>query len=103
MDTHSQRSSTQNYLRVQDGAEPSVASVAVHNLQRLAHFAEDRHAEYQEKAKRTLFSQSQIIEHTPFMVATMVGAAVTAEKGYRQVRSTHQMFASTNCVNACVV
>ena len=56
---------------LQDGAEPSAASITLHNLQRLTHFAEDRHAEYREKAESILRSNSQLLEKAPFALATM--------------------------------
>ncbi|EKM56969.1 uncharacterized protein PHACADRAFT_92450 [Phanerochaete carnosa HHB-10118-sp] len=68
----------------QDGAEPSAVSVTLYNLNRLAHFAEDRHGEYREKAQSILRSNSQLLEHAPFALATMVSAALTAQRGYRQ-------------------
>lgn len=68
----------------QDGAEPSAVSITLYNLNRLAHFAEDRHVEYQAKAQSILRSNSQLLEHAPFALATMVSAALIAERGYRQ-------------------
>ncbi|PSS29549.1 hypothetical protein PHLCEN_2v2961 [Hermanssonia centrifuga] len=68
----------------QDGAEPSAVSVTLHNLYRLAHFAEDRHAEYGANAESILRTNSQLLNHAPFALATMVGAAMSANKGYRQ-------------------
>ncbi|KAI0088897.1 hypothetical protein BDY19DRAFT_890358 [Irpex rosettiformis] len=68
----------------QDGAEPSAVSVTLYNLQRLAHFAEDRHAEYQAKADSILRSNSQLLEHAPFALATTVSAGMVADSGYRQ-------------------
>ena len=61
-------------------------SITLYNLHRLAHIAEDRHSEYQAKAESILRSNSQLLEHAPFALATMVGAALTAQRGYRQVR-----------------
>ena len=72
----------------QDGAEPSAVSVTLYNLNRLAHLTEDRHTEYQEKAKSILNSNSQLLENAPFALATMVSAALIAQRGYKQVRST---------------
>ena len=60
-------------------------SITLYNLNRLSHFAEDRHAEYQEKAQSILRSNSQLLEHAPFALATMVSAAMVAERGYKQV------------------
>ncbi|KAI0694518.1 hypothetical protein BC835DRAFT_1406417 [Cytidiella melzeri] len=71
----------------QDGAEPSAASVTIYNLQRLAHFAEDRHVEYREKAESILRSNSQLLDQAPFALATMVSGAMLSENGYRQFLS----------------
>ena len=71
---------------LQDGAEPSAVSVTLYNLQRLSHFAEDRHAEYQSKAQSILRSNSQLLEQAPFALATMVSAGMVGDSGYRQVR-----------------
>ncbi|KAI0634762.1 hypothetical protein C8Q77DRAFT_1103957 [Trametes polyzona] len=68
----------------QDGAEPSAVSITLSNLQRLAHFAEDRHMEYNEKAKSVLASNGQLLSRAPFALASMVSAAMMAEKGYMQ-------------------
>lgn len=70
---------------MQDGAEPSAASITLYNLQRLEHFAEDRHAEYQDKAQSILKSNSQLLEQAPFALGTMVSAGLIGESGYRQV------------------
>lgn len=75
----------------QDGAEPSAVSVTLSNLQRLEHFAEDRHAEYQKKAKSVLASNAQLLGAAPYALATMVSAALLAQKGYKQVPS-HYLF-----------
>ena len=72
----------------QDGAEPSAVSVTLHNLQRLAHFAEDRHVEYQAKAQSILQANSQLLAQAPFALATMVSAAMLGEQGYKQVRAS---------------
>ncbi|KAJ3014701.1 hypothetical protein NUW54_g1237 [Trametes sanguinea] len=69
----------------QDGAEPSAVSVTLSNLQRLAHFAEDKHADYNEKAKSVLASNGQLLSRAPYAYASMVSAALLAEKGYMQV------------------
>ncbi|GBE89148.1 hypothetical protein BKA93DRAFT_862980 [Sparassis latifolia] len=69
----------------QDGAEPSAASITLSNLHRLAHFAEDRHAEYQEKAQSILTSNGQILAAAPFALAAMVSTALMAERGYKQL------------------
>lgn len=79
----------------QDGAEPSAVSVTLHNLQRLAHLAEDRHVEYQGKAQSILQSNSQLLGQAPFALATMVSAAVLAERGYKQVGIEHVLARST--------
>lgn len=71
---------------MQDGAEPSAVSVTLANLQRLAHLAEDRHAEYNTKAKSILSSNGQLLTRAPFALASMVSAAMMADKGYMQVR-----------------
>ncbi|KAI0360365.1 hypothetical protein OH77DRAFT_1393719 [Trametes cingulata] len=68
----------------QDGAEPSAVSITLSNLQRLAHFAEDRHAAYNEKAKSVLGSNGQLLTRAPYALASMVGAAMSADKGYMQ-------------------
>ncbi|KAI0336630.1 hypothetical protein GY45DRAFT_1315214 [Cubamyces sp. BRFM 1775] len=68
----------------QDGAEPSAVSITLSNLQRLAHFAEDRHAAYNEKAKSILASNGQLLSQAPFALASMVSAAMMADKGYMQ-------------------
>ena len=70
----------------QDGAEPSAVSVTLHNLNRLSHFAEDRHAEYKDKADSTVKANSQILEKAPFALATMISAAMVAQRGLKQVR-----------------
>lgn len=70
---------------LQDGAEPSAASVTLYNLHRLAHFAEDRHEDYHFKAQSILRSNSQLLTRAPFVSATMVSAAMAADKGYKQV------------------
>lgn len=72
----------------QDGAEPSAASVTLSNLQRLAHFAEDRHAAYTEKAQSIVSSNGQLLTKAPHALASMVAAALMAGRGYRQVRLT---------------
>ncbi|KAI0371371.1 hypothetical protein BV20DRAFT_1069463 [Pilatotrama ljubarskyi] len=68
----------------QDGAEPSAVSITLSNLQRLAHFAEDRHAAYSDKAKSVLASNGQLLTRAPYALASMVGAAMLADKGYMQ-------------------
>ncbi|RDX46148.1 hypothetical protein OH76DRAFT_1407279 [Lentinus brumalis] len=68
----------------QDGAEPSAVSVSLSNLQRLAHFAEDKHAEYNEKAQSIIASNGQLLKQAPFALATMVSAALMADNGYMQ-------------------
>ncbi|KAI0777401.1 hypothetical protein BD413DRAFT_609765 [Trametes elegans] len=68
----------------QDGAEPSAVSITLSNLQRLAHFAEDRHAAYTEKAKSVLDSNGQLLSRVPHALASMVSAAMAASKGYMQ-------------------
>ncbi|KAI0674624.1 hypothetical protein C8Q78DRAFT_1067592 [Trametes maxima] len=68
----------------QDGAEPSAVSVTLSNLQRLAHFAEDKHVTYTEKAKSIISSNGQLLSHAPHALASMVGAAMSAERGYMQ-------------------
>ncbi|KZT07968.1 uncharacterized protein LAESUDRAFT_698029 [Laetiporus sulphureus 93-53] len=69
----------------QDGAEPSAVSVTLSNLQRLAHFAEDKHKEYTEKAQSILTSNGQLLEAAPFALATIVSAAMARQKGYKQL------------------
>ncbi|TBU27045.1 hypothetical protein BD311DRAFT_866380 [Dichomitus squalens] len=68
----------------QDGAEPSAVSVAVSNLQRLAHFAEDNHSAFTEKTTSTLASNGQFLKQAPHALAYLVSAALTGEKGYMQ-------------------
>lgn len=60
-------------------------SVTLSNLQRLAHFAEDRHNEYQEKVNSILASNAQLLGAAPYALATMLGAAMLGRKGYKQV------------------
>ncbi|KAI0938399.1 hypothetical protein AcV5_000091 [Taiwanofungus camphoratus] len=79
----------------QDGAEPSAVSVTLSNLQRLEHFAEDRHAEYQKKAKSVLASNAQLLGAAPYALATMVSAALLAQKGYKQLILTEPSLASS--------
>ncbi len=74
-------------IYLQDGAEPSAVSITLANLQRLAHLAEDRHADYNAKAKSILSSNGQLLTRAPFALASMVSAAIMADKGYVQVRS----------------
>ncbi|CCM05079.1 uncharacterized protein FIBRA_07286 [Fibroporia radiculosa] len=69
----------------QDGAEPSAVSVTLSNLLRLSHFAEDRHKEYDEKAKSILASNAQLLGAAPYALAAMVSAAMCREKGYKQI------------------
>ncbi|OCH88385.1 hypothetical protein OBBRIDRAFT_734556 [Obba rivulosa] len=69
----------------QDGAEPSAQSVSFYNLQRLSHFAEDRHAAYQEKARGILEADAQVLGQAPYALATMVGGMLAAEKGLKQL------------------
>ena len=61
-------------------------SVTLSNLQRLAHFAEDKHSAFTEKAKSILASNGQLLKQAPHAIAYMVGAALMGEKGYMQVR-----------------
>ncbi|KAI0707578.1 hypothetical protein C8T65DRAFT_740356 [Cerioporus squamosus] len=68
----------------QDGAEPSAVSITLFNLQRLAHFAEDKHTEYNEKAQSIIASNGQLLKQAPYALATMVSAALMADKGYMQ-------------------
>ncbi|GJE86611.1 thioredoxin domain-containing protein [Phanerochaete sordida] len=68
----------------QDGAEPSAASISLYNLHRLAHIAEDRHAQYHERAAGVLRTHGQLLEHAPFALATMLSAALLAQRGLRQ-------------------
>ncbi|KAI0646619.1 hypothetical protein C8Q79DRAFT_963600 [Trametes meyenii] len=68
----------------QDGAEPSAVSVTLSNLQRLAHFAEDNHVTYTEKAKSIISSNGQLLSHAPHALASMVGATMSAERRYMQ-------------------
>lgn len=86
----------------QDGAEPSAVSVTLYNLNRLAHFAEDRRTEYLEKAKSIVSSNSQLLEHAPFALATMVSAALVAQRGYKQfiVTGDHDSAETTNFLRA---
>ncbi|KAI0747133.1 hypothetical protein C8Q80DRAFT_1179544 [Daedaleopsis nitida] len=72
----------------QDGAEPSAASVTLSNLQRLAHFAEDRHATYNEKAQSIVVSNGQLLKKAPHALASMVAAGLMADKGYMQLIHT---------------
>lgn len=69
----------------QDGAEPSAASVALANLLRLSHIAEDAHAEYAGKAEGVLRANAPLLEHAPFALGGMVGSAVVRERGYVQM------------------
>ncbi|EPT05702.1 hypothetical protein FOMPIDRAFT_138440 [Fomitopsis schrenkii] len=69
----------------QDGAEPSAAAVTLANLGRLAHFAEDARAEYEEQAESVLRANAQMLEHTPGAVGAMVGNALVRSRGYVQV------------------
>ncbi|KAL7283967.1 hypothetical protein ACG7TL_001239 [Trametes sanguinea] len=68
----------------QDGAEPSAVSVTLSNLQRLAHFAEDKRADYTEKARSVLASNGQLLSRAPYALASMVSAALLEDKGYMQ-------------------
>jgi uncharacterized protein YyaL (SSP411 family) len=77
-----------SYCVLQDGAEPSAVSITLYNLNRLSHFAEDRHSDYQAKAQSILRSNSQLLEHAPYALATMVSAAMVAQRGYKQVTSS---------------
>ncbi|CDO71167.1 hypothetical protein BN946_scf184845.g37 [Trametes cinnabarina] len=72
----------------QDGAEPSAASITLSNLQRLAHFAEDKYADYNEKAKSILASNGQLLSRAPYALASMVSAALLADRGYMQLIHT---------------
>lgn len=58
------------------------------NLQRLAHFAEDRYKEYETKKQRTIDANSQILTSAPFALATMVDALLIGECGIKQVRDS---------------
>lgn len=69
----------------QDGAEPSAVSVTLSNLQRLAHFAEDHHTAFNDKAKSILASNGQLLKQAPHAMGTMVSNALMGEKGYKQV------------------
>ncbi len=62
-------------------------SITLSNLQRLAHFAEDKHAAYEEKADSILASNGQLLKQAPHALASMVSAALMADKGYMQVRA----------------
>ena len=81
-----------NFLRAdrlrQDGAEPSAVSVTLSNLQRLAHFAEDSHAAYNDKAKSILASNGQLLKQASHAMGTLVGNALMGGMGYKQVRPT---------------
>ncbi|PIL27795.1 hypothetical protein GSI_10948 [Ganoderma sinense ZZ0214-1] len=68
----------------QDGAEPSAASVTLSNLQRLAHFAEDQHTAFNDKARSILASNGQLLKQAPHAMGTMVGNALMGERGYKQ-------------------
>ena len=70
----------------QDGAEPSAVSITLSNLQRLAHFAEDNHAAYTEKAQSILASNGQLLKQAPHALGSMTSAALLAKMGYVQVR-----------------
>ena len=61
-------------------------SITLSNLQRLAHFAEDKHAEYDKKAQSILASNGQLLKQAPSALASMVSAALMADRGYMQVR-----------------
>ncbi|KAH9948039.1 hypothetical protein B0H21DRAFT_735904 [Amylocystis lapponica] len=69
----------------QDGAEPSAASVTLANLQRLAHVAEDRRAAYGAQARSVLAAHAQLLGAAPFVLGTMVGAALGAQRGGTQL------------------
>ena len=62
--------------------------MTLQNLYRLAYVAEDRHVEYNEKAQSVLQSNGQLLAHAPHALATMVGAALAGQTGFRQVRVT---------------
>ncbi|KAH8101789.1 hypothetical protein BXZ70DRAFT_1007034 [Cristinia sonorae] len=68
----------------QDGAEPSAVSITLHNLNRLSHFAEDRHTEYRAKAVSIIKSNSQVLDKAPFALATLISAAMVADRGMKQ-------------------
>ncbi|KAI1788099.1 hypothetical protein LXA43DRAFT_1161917, partial [Ganoderma leucocontextum] len=68
----------------QDGSEPSAVSVTLSNLQRLAHFAEDHHTAFDDRAKSILASSGQLLKQAPHALATMVSNALMGEKGYKQ-------------------
>ena len=70
-------------------------SITLSNLQRLAHFAEDKYAAYNEKARSILSSNGQFMKQAPHALASMVSGALMAEKGYMQVRPT----TTTMCVD----
>lgn len=71
---------------MQDGAEPSAASITLSNLQRLAHFAEDNHTAFSDKARSILASNGQLLKQAPHALGTMVSNALMGERGYKQVR-----------------
>ncbi|KAI0711527.1 hypothetical protein C8Q76DRAFT_622913 [Earliella scabrosa] len=68
----------------QDGAEPSAVSITLSNLQRLAHFAEDNHAAYTEKAQSIVASNGQLLKQAPHALGSMTSAALLAKMGYVQ-------------------
>ncbi|THH30560.1 hypothetical protein EUX98_g3628 [Antrodiella citrinella] len=68
----------------QDGAEPSAVSVTLYNLNRLGHFAEDRHTEYKTKGDSIIKSNSQILGRVPSALATLASAAAVGEHGMKQ-------------------
>ncbi|KAI0074994.1 hypothetical protein K474DRAFT_1709403 [Panus rudis PR-1116 ss-1] len=68
----------------QDGAEPSASSVTLSNLNRLSHFADNRHGEYHAKADSIVKANAQILKQAPFALANMVSGAMLSLKGYKQ-------------------
>lgn len=69
----------------QDGAEPSAASVALHNLQRLAIMASNHYEPWHRKAEEAYACNEAMLKRAPHAFATSVAALMDQQRGYKEL------------------
>lgn len=69
----------------QDGAEPSAASVALHNLQRLSIMASNHYEQWHRKAEEAYACNEAMLKRAPHAFATSVAALMDQQRGYKEL------------------
>lgn len=90
------KSSAETIAEVQDGAEPSASSVAVHNLARIASLFEDEHEQWYGQAVETYTSVSTELIGCPMAIAYTVAGLMDLQRGYKSVRRLLPVISASN-------